>query len=143
MADNSYTLIKIAGGKETPIARSMVIGRQAECDLQVTEGLPSRRHAQLHLAEDGVWLEDLKSANGTFVNGVRIEQKTKLSPGDRIRFDVEEFEFRAPAPAAPALLDDGATRYRKSDEPAKVTAESGVYKRPPAWVPESLRPKKR
>lgn len=142
MTDSSFALLNTTSGNRILVAGSMVIGRSADCDLQVQEGLLSRRHAQVHVQPDGVWIEDLKSANGTFVNGARIQEKTRLAAGDRIRFDIAEFEFQSSAPAvsAPAADPaDGATVYRKPEPPvAPVVAESGVYKRPPAWVDQQI-----
>ncbi|MGH8237690.1 MAG: FHA domain-containing protein, partial [Steroidobacteraceae bacterium] len=69
MADNQPKLVKVSNQREIPIKPDMVLGRQAECDLQLTEGHASRRHAKLFFAEDAVWVEDLNSANGTFING--------------------------------------------------------------------------
>ena len=94
MADNQPKLIKVSNQREIPIKPEMVLGRQAECDLQLTEGHASRRHAKLFAAEDGVWLEDLNSANGSFVNGTKVTGKVKLASGDRLRFDVEEFDLK-------------------------------------------------
>jgi pSer/pThr/pTyr-binding forkhead associated (FHA) protein len=131
MADTQFLLIKVANQREIPIKPDMVVGRQAECDLQLTEGHASRRHARFSLGDGAVWLEDLSSANGTFVNGAKISGKVKLTTGDRLRFDVEEFDFKAPA--AP-VADEGKTHYREP-APAVVDAESsGLYKRPGAWA---------
>jgi pSer/pThr/pTyr-binding forkhead associated (FHA) protein len=132
MADNQPKLIKVSNQREIPIKPDMVLGRQAECDLQLTEGHASRRHAKFFFAEDAVWLEDLNSANGTFVNGSKVTGKVKLSPGDRLRFDVEEFDFHIPT-AAPAV-DDGKTQYREPASAAVVAESSGMYKRPGAWA---------
>lgn len=132
MADIQPKLIKVSNQREIPIKPEMVLGRQAECDLQLTEGHASRRHAKLFLAEDGVWLEDLDSANGSFVNGTKVTGKVKLSAGDRLRFDVEEFDLRVPS-AAPAV-DDGKTQFREPASAAVVAESSGVYKRPGAWA---------
>lgn len=144
MTDSSFSLVNAASGDRIPVTGSMVVGRSADCGLQVQQGLLSRRHAQVHVQPDGVWIEDLKSANGTFVNGVRIEAKTLLKAGDRVRFDIAEFEFQTAASAAA----DGATLYRKPEPPAPAIpptpsppppiAESGIYKRPPAWVDQQL-----
>ena len=133
MADNQPKLIKVSNQREIPIKPDMVLGRQAECDLQLTEGHASRRHAKFFYAEDAVWLEDLNSANGTFVNGAKITGKVKLASGDRLRFDVEEFDFRVPS-AAPAVVDDGKTQYREPESAAVVAESSGIYKRPGAWA---------
>lgn len=132
MADNQPKLIKVTNQREIPIKADMVLGRQAECDLQLTEGHASRKHARFSLAEDGVWLEDLNSANGTFVNGNKITGKVKLAAGDRLRFDVEEFDLHIPS-AAPAV-DDGKTQYREPASAAVEAASSGMYKRPGAWA---------
>jgi pSer/pThr/pTyr-binding forkhead associated (FHA) protein len=127
-------LIKVTGNREIALKPETVLGRQAECDVLLTEGHASRRHAKLMLAEDGAWLEDLGSANGTFVNGTRITGRVRLSSGDRLRFDVEEFDFRVPAQAAALPADDGKTVYRAPDSAAVVAESSGVYKRPGAWA---------
>jgi pSer/pThr/pTyr-binding forkhead associated (FHA) protein len=132
MADTQPKLIKVSNQREIPLKQDMVLGRQAECDLQLTEGHASRKHARFFFAEDAVWLEDLNSANGTFVNGAKITGKVKLASGDRLRFDVEEFDFRVPS-AAPAV-DDGKTQYREPASAVVDAASSGMYKRPGAWA---------
>jgi pSer/pThr/pTyr-binding forkhead associated (FHA) protein len=133
MADNQPKLVKVTNQREIPIKAEMVVGRQAECDLQLTEGHASRKHARFSFAENAVWLEDLNSANGTFVNGTKINGKVKLAPGDRLRFDVEEFDFRIPS-AAPAAADDGKTQYREPASAVVDAESSGMYKRPGAWA---------
>jgi pSer/pThr/pTyr-binding forkhead associated (FHA) protein len=125
-------LVKVSDHREIALKPEMTFGRQAENDVQLTEGHASRRHARLLVQDDGVWLEDLGSANGTFINGARLTGKAKLSPGDRLRFDVEEFDFRVPTPSF--ATDEGKTVYREP-ETASVNAESsGLYKRPGAWA---------
>jgi pSer/pThr/pTyr-binding forkhead associated (FHA) protein len=132
MADTQPKLIKVSNQREIAIKPEMILGRTAECDLQLTEGHASRRHARLFFAEDGVWVEDLNSANGTFVNGAKITGKVKLGSGDRLRFDVEEFDFSVPGAAAP--VDEGKTQFRDPAS-AVVDAESSAsYNRPGAWA---------
>jgi pSer/pThr/pTyr-binding forkhead associated (FHA) protein len=129
-------LVKVSGNREIALKPETVLGRQAECDVLLTEGHASRRHARLVLAEDGAYLEDLGSANGTFINGSRITGRVRLASGDRLRFDVEEFDFRVPSPVqAPAMaMDESKTMYRAPDSAAVVAESSGVYKRPGAWA---------
>src|SRR5262245_26230286 len=132
MSATSAVLVKVSNNHEIPLKPEMTFGRQAENDVQLTEGHASRRHARLQVASDGVWLEDLGSANGTFINGTRLMGKIKLNPGDRVRFDVEEFDFRVPVePAAP---DEGKTVYREADSASVDAESSGMYKRPGAWA---------
>ena len=62
-----------------------VIGRESDCHLAIPSWSVSRRHAQLRL-EDGQWsIEDLRTRNGTWVNGQRIHSRTPLSNNDEIR----------------------------------------------------------
>jgi serine/threonine protein kinase len=61
------------------------LGRTTGNDLLIPDGTVSRFHARIRFA-GGVWYaEDAGSSNGTWVNGVRIEQPTQLKPGDEVR----------------------------------------------------------
>jgi pSer/pThr/pTyr-binding forkhead associated (FHA) protein len=117
-------LIKVSNGREIAIKPEMTIGRQAECDLQLTEGHASRRHARISMTAGAVWLEDLTSANGTFINGARITSRVRLSSGDRLRFDIEEFDFRMPA--VTAMRPDDKTVFRPSVQPASAVVAAGA-----------------
>src|SRR2546428_6839068 len=69
---------------EVDLEGEMVIGRQPDCALVLSEKVVSRKHASL-APEKGEWvLSDLKSSMGTFVNGARIQRHT-LRPGDEVR----------------------------------------------------------
>ncbi|HSI35334.1 MAG TPA: ATP-binding protein, partial [Tepidisphaeraceae bacterium] len=62
-----------------------VVGRESR-QLPITDNTVSRRHCELHPDEDGSWiLKDLGSANGTWINGQRIERTAALKLGDQIR----------------------------------------------------------
>jgi pSer/pThr/pTyr-binding forkhead associated (FHA) protein len=69
-----------------------LVGREVECTISLDSPHVSRYHAKLVVTDNGVVLEDLRSSNGTFVNGKRINNKTRVSVGDEIRFD--ELAFR-------------------------------------------------
>ena len=76
-----------------PIAEHVQIGRAMENDLCVLDSAASRRHAHI-TATDGTYvLEDLKSQNGTFVNGARV-QCHPLADGDHIVIGETEFLVR-------------------------------------------------
>jgi hypothetical protein len=62
----------------------VVIGRHGQCDLVLHDPEVSRRHMKLASGENGWWLDDLGSTNGSFVNGQRITHQT-AAPGDRIQ----------------------------------------------------------
>jgi pSer/pThr/pTyr-binding forkhead associated (FHA) protein len=128
-------LVKVGTSREIVLKSETTLGRHADCDVLLTEGHASRRHAKLLLTPDGPWLEDLGSANGTFINGSRISGRVRVASGDRLRFDVEEYDFRMPAQAlAPILPDESKTVYRPPESAAVVAESSGVFKRPGAWA---------
>lgn len=60
------------------------IGRNANLDIQFDSKLVSSVHALIHIDNDGVWIEDKNTPNGTYVNGRKIRGKTPLSDGDLI-----------------------------------------------------------
>jgi len=94
MSDVQIILRKVSSGEETLLVDGLVVGRLADSGLVLTEGYPSRQHAKFSVSENESRLEDLGSANGTFVNDQRIEGMTILCTGDKVRFDVEEFEYQ-------------------------------------------------
>ncbi|MDY0144643.1 MAG: FHA domain-containing protein [Kiritimatiellia bacterium] len=61
------------------------IGRSREADIPLLDDKVSRIHCGIRLSEGDFYLKDLKSRNGTFVNGERVEDTVKLKPGDRIQ----------------------------------------------------------
>ena len=76
------------GGEEhrlPPTGGDWTIGRLAECDLVLQDAGVSRRHAALTNDDGVVAIRDLGSANGTWVNGRRLERPRTLARGDRIR----------------------------------------------------------
>jgi pSer/pThr/pTyr-binding forkhead associated (FHA) protein len=74
--------------------RQMRIGRHDQNDLMLSGPTVSTRHATLRREPVGVVLEDEGSLNGTFVNGVRIEQQL-LEDGDRIQIGPHQLVFVA------------------------------------------------
>jgi pSer/pThr/pTyr-binding forkhead associated (FHA) protein len=69
----------------------MSIGRSAACDIQVTSGLVSRRHALLATSERGVVVTDLGSRNGVYVNAERVVGSASIQLGDRLGIGDETF----------------------------------------------------
>jgi hypothetical protein len=62
------------------------VGRSGANDIDLRgDGFASAAHARFEARRDGIWLEDVGSTNGTFVNGVRIEGQQRLSSGDVVR----------------------------------------------------------
>lgn len=61
------------------------IGRSEESDLFLNDLTVSRQHAVLAVEKDGVFIEDLGSLNGTFINGKLIDKRATLNDGDVIQ----------------------------------------------------------
>jgi hypothetical protein len=82
-------------GREFELAdEAIVLGRDEDCCVLIDDEQASRRHAQLTLAGDGCAIEDLRSTNGTFVNGERITARRTLWDGDRIGIGSTRFVLR-------------------------------------------------
>ena len=105
------------GKRSHLLARPVVcIGRDPSAnDVVLPFDTVSARHAEIHFRDGFYFLRDLKSTNGTFVDGRKISdlwevREIRLEGGERIRFDTYEFQFRSGAgdmlktqpPTAPA-----------------------------------------
>ena len=86
-------------GQELTVDRDMLVGRHQDADIQLQSADISRRHAAFLLKEDALWVQDLKSSNGTFVNDLRIEHEKLLKDGDIVQFASIIFNVLAPAKA--------------------------------------------
>jgi pSer/pThr/pTyr-binding forkhead associated (FHA) protein len=131
-------LKSVSGDKQLELQGQLVAGRSEDCDLVLSIGHPSRRHAQITAGAEGVFIEDLGSTNGTFVNERKVEAATRLQAGDRVRFDAEEFDVLDPAGAP----DGNATVLRAPDpaatvlrSPAEMAAADRKASAPPAPTP--------
>ena len=72
----------------------LTIGRGNQNDVPIDEDeFASARHVRIEPRRDGVWVHDLGSTNGTYVNGVRIDRPRKLLDGDVVRVGETELRF--------------------------------------------------
>ena len=102
MIPSGRLILSLPNGREQvfELAKtSVVIGRAPENDIVLSGERVSRSHAGLEATEEGWTIQDLGSANGTCVNGEKVEEAT-LEPGDLIRLGRSEFRFESDAPAA-------------------------------------------
>ncbi|QDU79993.1 Phosphoserine phosphatase RsbU [Polystyrenella longa] len=91
---NKLTLLE--GGKAVPYELSrdeLTIGRHPECDIFLNSDMVSRRHARVYTNGGQVFIEDLGSGNGTFINGQRVNQPTAIKNEDRVKIGPILFRF--------------------------------------------------
>ncbi len=96
----------VAGRRYDLTGSKCVLGRHPECDIILDGAGVSRTHATVVQRGSDFLVEDLKSRNRTFVNGVIIEQPTQLRDGDLIRICDLEFSFHEHD--APVQLESNA-----------------------------------
>lgn len=80
--------VLVGEGKEYPLKKGVnVFGRKSENDVQIVDPYVSGRHGEIEVADDGVYLTDTGSTNGTMLNDAKVNpnQKMKLTKDDVIR----------------------------------------------------------
>jgi predicted component of type VI protein secretion system len=107
---------KSAGRSIAVKKNTLLIGRAEECDIRPLSEDVSRRHAAVHVGPADVWVEDLGSRNGTFVNGERIAGKTKVSSGDLIRVGALELTVSCSEPAPKEEGEDDVSKWLMADD---------------------------
>jgi DNA-binding winged helix-turn-helix (wHTH) protein len=89
-----------------------ILGREPVAAVFVDHPSVSRRHARIRIDADGAVLEDMKSRNGTFLNGRRIDKPARLAHGAVIGLGPVTLTFRvksAPASTLPLVKGAGST----------------------------------
>ena len=101
--DYKKPFVKIKLGED-----HLLIGRGADCTVQLPDERVSRHHARIELRDDGYWIKDL-SANGTRVNFSMLDEPAPLSAGDRIYIEKYVIMYQ-PDDVPSAILDEEKTR---------------------------------
>lgn len=96
----SSWMLQLASGKSVPVAGSVTLGRDANCDvgLNPDNKMISRQHARIIIQDGKPLFKDLGSANGSYVNGKRVSEQV-LKAGDEIKLDTEIIKVLGPAGA--------------------------------------------
>jgi len=125
-----------------PITR---IGRDPETnEVAILHDTVSAQHATIEFRNGSFYLRDLRSSNGTFLNGKKFSdsegiREVMLKHGDRIRFDAYEFEFTLDAlrgsPLNQVAGGPAAGRTRLRNEPPQVAEQAGRRPASPAVSP--------
>ena len=144
-------------------ADGCTIGRGEEAGLRIASGEISRLHCRVSPDGDGFTVEDLESANGTFVNGSPIDRPTEVAAGDQIVIGPVTFSVtggtaaptkarRKPKPpnvkagkSAQKLSDDEISSWLTEEVPDKADAseDTHVLRREGVTMPTKAKPERR
>ncbi|HEV8630961.1 MAG TPA: FHA domain-containing protein [Thermoanaerobaculia bacterium] len=119
---------------ELPPASELVLGRTPQCQVTIADNTVSRMHARIYADGQAVYLEDLGSANGTFIDGERIVGTVRLADGQLVR----PGQKALPAPIV-LRFEDPAQRQGAAGG-LVATARIAVEPPPPPPPPPSRMP---
>jgi hypothetical protein len=75
---------------------SLRVGRGGDNDLAIPgDEFASSHHARFEPRRDGIYVEDIGSTNGTFVNGIRVMRERRLASGDVVRIGETDLRFES------------------------------------------------
>jgi predicted component of type VI protein secretion system len=111
---SASTAIKLADGVTTA-------GRQEDCQLRIKSSQVSRKHCQLFEKNGMLLVKDLGSANGTFVNGKKVDTQRVMEPGDELT--IGSIVFRVEKVGQPLPSKPVAAATAQSDTGEVAVAE--------------------
>jgi FHA domain len=77
-------------------ASPLTFGRSSQNDVELKrDEYASSSHARFEPRRDGVWLEDIGSTNGTYLNGIRLTRAKRLTAGDIVRIGETEVRYES------------------------------------------------
>ncbi len=102
------SLCEVNGEREHPLrGKVTVLGRNPGCDVVIGQSQVSAWHALIVNLGGEYYAEDLRSRNGTKLNGQPLHQRTRLAHGDRLELPGQSFTFHADAPGSAAATQEG------------------------------------
>jgi hypothetical protein len=82
------------GDELTLNSSALLLGRGSDNDVNLArDEFASSKHARVEPRRDGVWVEDVGSTNGTYLNGIRLTTAKRLAPGDVVRIGETELRY--------------------------------------------------
>lgn len=91
-----------------------VIGRSDDCDLKLADRRISRHHSEIRMSGDLLWIRDLNSTNGTYVNQKKIENALLLEPNYTI--SIGKYRFRIQATSSSPSFNEYETIHATLSE---------------------------
>ena len=97
----------VLSGTSYPLETELILGRHRSCGIQIKDDAASRQHAKIFLADGLWWVEDLGSANGTSLNGSKIQGRKRLRDQDIVAIGSAEISFQEDAGNATGAVPAG------------------------------------
>ena len=132
-------LTEALGDLTLTVSDSLSVGRGSDNDVVLGSKQVSRNHAVLSVLNGELYVKDLESSNGTFINEQRIEanKSTNLAANDTLGF--ASFSFQVSAPVAATLANEqAAPLVTDTDEPALSASADTVGELAPATAAEPV-----
>jgi hypothetical protein len=109
-----------------------LVGRHPGCDVHLPDRQVSRHHARVFHTQQGFFIEDLGSKNGTFVNGNRVQEPVRLKDGDLIQIGLAyRLSFVGAEGTVPLHFDAGKGFALRLDSEKKQVWIVGKQLEPP------------
>ncbi|HEY0614302.1 MAG TPA: FHA domain-containing protein [Candidatus Elarobacter sp.] len=89
-----FTVAHAGTIKTRRFGRRILVGRAPSADLRLDDPRVSRLHARIEMRDDGVYVEDLGSRNGTAVDGKAVTEPRRLSVDDEVTVGSAALVFR-------------------------------------------------
>lgn len=125
-------LIPLDGGKAIKLDKPVLLfGRNPDCDVVLTESRKvSRTHCLVACVEHRVFVRDLASTNGVWINGHRVDREQRLRVGDELSVAEVRFELTNDDTARPSGKQESVPKRRDAERPVKEDLSSyGLPKR--------------
>ena len=134
-ARNAILLKSMGEGDPIEVQGEMTVGRGSSCDVVIEQDRLSRNHAKLTVADGVLFVEDLGSTNGTFLNDQPVTSSVAAKNADVLKFDT--FAYRVCITGA---VDDSNTTLTDVAEPLDaaeeqiLSAKTQIFTPPKSWA---------
>ena len=119
-------------GQEIPLQEGKyILGRSEDCQITIPDPGISKKHAALEVDEQGVIISDLKSSNGTFLNGIKI-QESEIHNKDKVSICSTSFDIVKAKPPQPSAFPVAYSQHPQLQHPQA----GAVPNAPPAGYPQ-------